>query len=95
MAQEKLTKKRRNPKRSEGKHGAGGKVELTELQKVLIVNGGMAHHLRRGQTRRPAEMTKEGRRRLAEAKISADREAIEKRKKESGIKGSVLVSSGR
>lgn len=46
----KKTKKARKPKRSKGEHGGGGKVHMTELQKVLIVNGGVGHsRLRKGK----------------------------------------------
>lgn len=48
MAQkEKATKKRREHKESQAKHGGGGKVRLTPLEKVLIANGGVAHSLLR------------------------------------------------
>ena len=40
------SKKSRAHKESKGKNGGGGKVQLTPLQKVLLVNGGAAHHCR-------------------------------------------------
>lgn len=40
------SKKKRTPKKSQGKNGGGGKVKLTPLQKVLVANGGAAHHCR-------------------------------------------------
>lgn len=33
----------RKSKTSKRQHGAGGKTKLTELEKILISNGGMAH----------------------------------------------------
>lgn len=51
MAQkEKKTKASRAHKESKGKHGGGGKVKLTPIQKILLVNGGQAHHLRSGKS---------------------------------------------
>lgn len=48
---QKLSKKVRAHKESQHKHGGGGKVRLSELEKVLLVNGGMGHYLRKGKTR--------------------------------------------
>lgn len=51
---QKSAKKPRAHKVSGGVHGSGGKLKppLTEIQKILICNGGMGHHLlRKGKVR--------------------------------------------
>lgn len=49
---EKLAKARRAHKESKGKNGGGGKVRLTELEKILLVNGGVAHFTRKNTNMR-------------------------------------------
>lgn len=58
---EKKTQRARAHKISKGQHGSGGKVKLTELQKVLIGNGGMAHRLRTNRSLLSAPKTRKTR----------------------------------
>ena len=44
---QKNAKKARAHKESKGKNGGGGKVKLSPLQKILLVNGGAAHSTRK------------------------------------------------
>lgn len=49
MPSKEKTPKTRKPKVSGGVHGAGGKGRpLSDLEKILIGNGGMAHRYLRG-----------------------------------------------
>lgn len=58
---EKKTKNTRTHKESAGKNSGGGEVRLTELQKVLLVNGGMAHRLRGNKSLLSAPKTRKTR----------------------------------
>lgn len=51
---QKSSQKSRNAKTSKGEHGGGGRVRLTDLEKVLLVSGGIGHRLRgKGVAPRP------------------------------------------
>jgi hypothetical protein len=53
--------KSREHKESKGQHGSGRKTHLTELQKVLISNGGLAHRLRSNRSLLAAPKTRKSR----------------------------------
>lgn len=63
MAQEKKPKSREH-KESKGSARGARKVRLTPIQKILLVNGGIAHHTRKNGT--PARATKRAVRERAE-----------------------------
>lgn len=68
---QKMSKKQRAHKESQHTGRGAKPVRLDELQKILLVNGGMAHHLRPGKKRLAADQTKAGKKRIAEASARA------------------------
>lgn len=70
------SKSKREHKESKGTARGSKPIYLTELQKVLLANGGMAHHLRKGQHRKEADATKAGRGAIQAAQESAARQKV-------------------
>ena len=91
---QKNAKKARDHKESKHQHGGGGKVRLNELQKILLVNGGMGHHLRRGKKRVETENTKHGQKMIEAAKTAREAEKKRERERKAAAKATRLVSLG-
>lgn len=70
------------------------RVCLTEVQKVLLVTGGMGHFLRNGKSRKSAEDTKAGRKLIEAAKASAAEEKDREKRKKAAAKASNLMHAG-
>lgn len=83
-------KSSRAHKESKGTGKGSRPTRLTPLQKVLLVNGGAAHHLRKGQHRREADGTKANRKSIEAAQESAARQkAADRARKTESMSASV------